>query len=121
MTLFAGLHSLSIAMALTLCNATTGLRTAWRLTLCRLALGLRPLERRNRPQDVAPVIATLTADRLQQQKRKHIFLEEAARAGAICLVCATSPAMELLEKPAPRGAGNGCHKIPPGQYYSNPG
>src|SRR5216684_8509069 len=110
MTLFAGLHFLSIAVALTLCNAATGLRAAWRLTLRSLALRLRPLERRNRPQDVAPVIATLTADRLQQQKRKHIFLKETARAGPICFVCATSPAMEFLEKPDPRGAASGVTK-----------
>src|ERR1035441_7462658 len=47
--------------------------------------------------------------------------KETARAGAICFVSATSPAVEFLEKPAPRRAGNGSHGIPPGQNYSNPG
>ena len=115
-----GYHEVSIAAAHSLCNAAVGLRTAWRLTLWLLAIRLNPLERRNRAPDIAPAIATLTADRLQQQKRKHVFFKETARTGAKCFLRATSPAVEFLEKPAPRGAGNGSHGIPPGSEYSNP-
>jgi hypothetical protein len=90
------------------------------LTLLPFTVGLNPFERRNRAQNVAPVIATLTADRLQQQQPKHMFFKETARAGAISYVEATIPAVKFLEKPAPRGPENGSHGLPPGQNHSNP-
>jgi hypothetical protein len=111
----AGLYFASIAAVYSLCNAAIGLRTARRFTLRKLGLGRRTLRRRNRVPGIRPVVATLTADRLQQQKRKHIFFEETARAGAICFLSTTFPAVEVLEKPAPRGSGKGVHAIAPGK------
>src|SRR5208337_651782 len=65
------------------------------------------------------MIAALTADRLQQQQRKHVFFEEPPRAGAVCFLPATPAAAKFLEKPAPRGLGRGSHKLPPGKYHFN--
>ena len=115
---FASLDSASIAAVNALCNAAVGLRTAGRLTLGVFTIGT--FKRRNHAPDVAPVRATLTANRLQKQQRKQISFKETARAGAIRFVCATSPAVEFLEKPAPRGSGKGSHDVPPGQNHSNP-
>ena len=114
----ASLDYASIAAVNALCNAAVGLRTAGRLTLGVFTIGT--FKRRNQAPDVAPVRATLTANRLQKQQRKQISFKETARAGAIRFVCATSPAVEFLEKPAPRGSGKGSHDVPPGQNHSNP-
>ena len=114
----ASLDYASIAAVNALCNAAVGLRTAGRLTLRVFTIGT--FKRRNQAPDVAPVRATLTANRLQKQQRKQISFKETARAGAIRFVCATSPAVEFLEKPAPRGSGKGSHDVPPGQNHSNP-
>ena len=113
---FAGLYQPSIAAVQTLCNAAIGLRIALRLPLC---LPASP-GRRNCPPDIAPVIAALTANRLQQQKRKHKSFKESTRPGTISFSSPASPAVEFPEKPAPRGSGKGSHGIPPGQKHSNP-
>jgi hypothetical protein len=49
-----------------------------------------------------------------------MLFKETARTGAIRFSKATSPAPEFLEKPPPRGAGNGSHGKPPESEYSNP-
>jgi hypothetical protein len=117
----AKLHSVSIAAAHTLCNAAIGLRIACRFTPGLFTVGWNAFERWNCAQHVASVRATLAADRLQQQERKHMSFKEPARAGAIGLVCATSLTVEFLEKSAPRGPGNGSHGTPAGCDHSNPG
>jgi hypothetical protein len=91
----------SIAAVHALRNAAIGLRIAGRFALWVFALELIPFKHRNRAGDIAPMVATLTADRLQQQKRKQMFLKETARAGAIGLLSTTFPAVKFLEKPAP--------------------
>jgi hypothetical protein len=118
---FAKLHSVSIAAAQALCNAAIRLRIARRFTPCLLTVGRNAFERGNCAQHVASVIATLTADRLQQQERKQMSLKEPARAGAIGLVRATSPTVEFLKESAPRRSGNGSHGTPAGCDHSNPG
>ena len=120
MTLFAELLSVSIAVAHALCNAAVGLRSLRWFALRLLPLSLWPIERRNLPRDIASAIAMLAADRLQQQKPKHMFFKETARAGAICFVSATSPAMEFLKDPAPRGLVSKNHKIPPDRTILTP-
>jgi len=60
---FASLDYASIAAVNALCNAAVGLRTAGRLTLGVFTIGT--FKRRNQAPDVAPVRATLTANRLQ--------------------------------------------------------
>jgi hypothetical protein len=117
----AKLHFVSIAVAHALCNAAIGLRIACRFTPWLLRIRRNPFERRNCAQNVASVITTLTADRLQQQERKHMSFKEPARAGAIGFVCATSPTVEFLQESAPRGSGNGSHGTPAGCDHSNPG
>jgi hypothetical protein len=117
----AKLHFVSIAVAHTLCNAAIGLRIARRFTSWLLRVGRNPFERRDCAQHVASVRATLTADRLQQQERKHMPFKEPARTGAIGLVCATSSTVEFLEEPAPRGPGNGSHGTPTACDHFNPG
>ena|ERR1017187_3133846 len=106
----AGFYSVSIAAVHALRNATIGLRTAIRLTLWLLTLGWKAFEHGNRAQDVDSVIAPLTTDRLQQQKRKHMFFQKIAGSRAIGFLPATFPAVKFLEKPAPRGSGKGSHK-----------
>src|SRR5271169_2539544 len=76
----------------------------------RLALELSPIKHRNGARDIGPVIAALAADSLQQQKRKHMSFKETARAGAVGFLSPTFPAVEFLEKPAPRGSGKSAHK-----------
>jgi hypothetical protein len=80
MKLFAELLFVSIAVAHALCNAAVGLRSLRWFALRLLPFSLWPIERRNLPRDIASAIAMLAADRLQQQKPKHMFFKEAARA-----------------------------------------
>jgi hypothetical protein len=118
---FAEHYSVSIAAVYALRNVPIGLRTAGRFTFWLFALvKLSPFEHGNRPRDIRPMVATIAADRLQQQKRKHMFFKETARPGSIGLLSPTFPAVKFLEKLAPRGSGKGSHKISPGQDHSNP-
>jgi hypothetical protein len=117
----AKLHFVSIAVAHALCNAAIGLRIACPFTPWLLRIGWNPFERWNCAQHVASVRASLTADRLQQQEPKHMSFKEPARAGTIGFVRATFPTVEFLQKPAPRGSGNGSHGTPTACDHSNPG
>ena len=51
---------------------------------------------------------------LQKQNRKHISFKEAAGAGSVGSLGATSPAVEFFEKKAPRGTTKGSHGVSPG-------
>jgi len=59
------------------------------------------------------MIATVAANRPQQEKRKHVFLKETARAGAIRLPGAAFPAVKFEKKPSPRRRSKRRHDIPP--------
>src|SRR5260370_18753847 len=67
---FASLHCASIAAVNALCNAAVVLRTAGRLTLRVFTIGT--FKRRNHTPEVAPLRATLTANRLPEQQRQQI-------------------------------------------------
>jgi len=67
----------------------------------RLLADLNAFERRNGAEDVTSVIATLAANCLQQQQRKHVPFKETASAGTVGFLPATSAAVEFLEKSAP--------------------
>jgi len=67
------------------------------------ALRFDPIQRSDRNQSISAVKAALAANWLQQEKPKHMFLEETARARAIRILETTSPAVDFFEQPAPRG------------------
>src|SRR5271156_1978533 len=100
---------------MSLCNAVIGFRTACPFTLRLFAVGWKAFEHRNGAPDIAPVIAAVTTNYLQPQKRKHMLFKETTRAGAHRLLKTTSAAIELFKKPAPRGSGNEGQGTPPGR------
>ena len=97
-----------------LCNAAIPLGSGRRLTFWLLALRHRTLANGNRTQRVAAEIATVAADRLEENDWKHISFKESARAGAVGFVPAAAPAVKFFEGEAPRGTSQGSHGLPPG-------
>ena len=71
------------------------------------------LECRNRAENVEAMIAMLAANRLQHEKRKHMLLEETARARTIRLQSTAFSAVKLAKYSSPRRRSKRRHNIPP--------